>query len=289
MNLLYRCLFIPLLLLPLSPCNAQTNNVWTNVKAAPNKAGKAVQKQGNKIRKFKKHLETWGLDTAYKQGLAIGARLTSTGWTGLIYYQRRISRTQSHFFQLSLSGIKHEQEIKQQRTGAAYPELGPGTPFIFGKINQVYLAQIGHGREFLLLPGVLDGNISLSFRAQAGFSLAMLKPYYLQLIYKDGTQPATIQEERYSDANSERFLNAGMIHGAAKFKQGLNEISYVPGGYADAAFVIEPMKNKTFIKTVTLGAQFAMHTKDLPLMADHTAYPWQACVYAGLSLGKRWR
>lgn len=268
-----------------------THTLWDNVKGAPQKAGKAVQKTGNRIRKWKDHLQQWGLDGDYNHGLAIGAHLNSNGWTGLIYYQRRIDRTKSHFFQLSVSEVKHEKQIKQQRSNTAYPQLGPSTPFVFGKTNNLYLAQLGHGREFLILPSVLEGNLSVSIRAQAGFSLAMLKPYYLKLIYVDyNPDPqARLKEEKYTEQNSEQFLNSNAILGASKWKKGLNDMTYAPGAYADLAIAIEPLKNKTFIKTVTLGGHFSIHSKDLEIMASQKAYPWQACLYAGLSIGKRWK
>lgn len=273
-------------------CFSQADrNVWNSVQQAPRQAGKTIQKTGSKIKKFKNHLQQWGLDSNYNHGFGLGARLNSTGWTGLLYYQRRINKTQSHFYQLSLSEIKHEKQVKQQRQNTAFPDLGGTSPFIFGKVNNVYALQLGHGREFLLLPGVLDGNLSVSIRAQAGFSLAMLKPYYLKLIYVEHNpdEHAYIVEESYSNANIDKFLNPGYINGASKWKEGLSDITYIPGAYADIAVAIEPIKNKSFIKTVTLGANFSMHSKKLVIMADQHAYPWSGCAYVGLNLGKRWK
>ncbi len=286
----FALLLIACLLLPCTLFAQTSHGLWDDVKQTRTNAGKTVARTGSRIKKFKDHLQQWGMDSTYTHGLAIGARLNSTGWTGLLFYQTRISRIQSQFFQLALSEIKHEKQIKQQRDNIAFPALGASTPFIYGKLNNAYLLQLGHGREMLLLPGVLEGNMTISIRAQAGLSLAMLKPYYLKLIYVDyNPDPqARVSEEKYSDANSEKFLGTGYTLGAAKWSKGLNEITYVPGGYADAAIVIEPLKNKTFIKTVTLGSSFSIHTKALTIMADQKAYPWSGCVYVGLSLGKRW-
>jgi len=288
------CVFLLLLCSGIAPLlHAQKSNggLWDQVKKSPSEVGKKAAKTGSRIKKFKNHLQQWGLDTAYSHGLAAGARLNSNGWTGLLFYQKRISRTQSHFFQLAFSEVKHEKQVKQQRDNIAYPALGPAAPYVFGKINNLYLLQLGHGREFLLLPGVLEGNISISMRFQAGLSLAMLKPYYLKLVYVDYTpdEQARISEEKYSAANSEKFLNTGYILGASKWKKGLDELTYVPGGYADAALVIEPLKNKSFIKTVTLGAHFSIHSRNLEIMADQQAYPWAGSLYVGLSVGKRWK
>lgn len=286
--------YMLLLLLCCMACyrsQAQDNNFWNRANKVAATGSKKVNNTGAKLKKFRNHLQAWGLDSNYKQGFAIGARLNSTGYTGLLYYQRRRSRTENSFWQLSFSEIKHEKQIKQVRQNKAYPELGNATPFIFGKINNAYQLQLGYGREYLLLPGVLDGNLSVSLKCQAGFSLAMLKPYYLKLIYVDYTpdEHAYLQEERYSDNNKEQFLNAGKILGAAKWKQGLKEINYIPGAYVDASIAIEPVKNKTFIKVISLGANVSIQSRKLEIMADQKAYPWSVCLYAGLSVGKRWK
>jgi hypothetical protein len=253
-----------------------------------------TQQTSNTIKNWKQHLQQWGMDSNYSHALAVGGRLNGNGWSGLVYYQRKINRWQSHFFQLSFSEVKHEKQIKQERTNTTWPELGSGSPYVFGKINNLYTLQLGHGREFLLLPGLLEGNMNISLRMQAGVALAMLKPYYLKLAYvtydTTGTvQSAVVQEEKYSEQNADKFLNTGYILGASKWSKGLNEITYVPGGFADAAIVVEPLKNKTFIKTITIGANFAFYSKELTIMAAQKAKPYTATVFVGLSLGKRWK
>src|SRR5690606_27457679 len=100
------------------------------------------------------------------------------------YYLKKEKPGLAQVFSLTFSEIKHEKQIKQQRENA-YPELGNATPFVFGKVNNLYTLQLGHGREQLLLPGVIEDNLSVSMRFSGGFSLAMLKPYYLRLAYPD--------------------------------------------------------------------------------------------------------
>lgn len=268
---------------------AQTS-VWETPGKASRKAGEKIGKEKNKIKKWKEHLQQWGLDSNYKQQVSMGAKLNTDGWSGLICYQKRVSSTQAHFFQLSFSEIKHEKQIKQQGTNKAFPQLGNPSPFVFGKINNLYTLQIGHGREMLLLPGVLEGNLSVSLRLQAGFSLAILKPYYVKLIYADfSNNTAYMQEEKYSAQNSDKFLTQDAILGASKWSKGLGDITYVPGGYVDAAIAIEPQKNKLFVQSITIGTQFSLYSKSLPIMAERKAFPYDGCFYVGLALGKRWK
>ncbi len=266
------------------------NSIWDSPKKASKKSSEKISKEKGKIKKWKNHLQQWGLDSNYKQQVSVGGKLNTNGWSGMVYYQKRISATKAHFFLLSFSEIKHEKQIKQQGTNTAFPALGNSTPYVFGKINNLYTLQIGHGREMLLLPGVLEGNVSVSLRLHAGFSLAMLKPYYIKLVYTDLTNnSAYLKEEKYSPQNSDKFLKQGDILGASKWSKGLGDITYVPGGYIDAAIAIEPQKSKTFVQSITIGTQFAIYTKSLPIIAERKAYPYQESLFVGLALGKRWK
>ena len=63
--------------------------------------------------------------------------------------------------------------------------------------------------------------MSVSFRYSGSFSLAMLKPYYLKLLYVDYAHGGQVhlQEERYSEDNNELFLNSNRIFGGRKLSR----------------------------------------------------------------------
>lgn len=266
-------------------------SVWSTTKNTTDKVKQQAGRTAGTLKKWKQHLQEWGLDSNYTHSIQAGLRLNTNGLCGMALYEKRAGNGRYNLVQLSFTEVKHEKQAKQQRENKAFPELGGATPYVYGKINNLYLLQLGIGREQLLLPGVLDGNITVSFRFQIGASLAMLKPYYLKLIYVDYTQPVPegyLEEARYTDANADHFLNTGYILGASKWSKGLDELHLVPGGYIDGAFVLQPGKNKSFVQTVTLGGQFSLYPEKLPIMAERRAYPWMGCLYVGLCLGKRW-
>ena len=271
-------------------CQAQ-DGAWDINGKASKKVGGKVGKEKNKVKKFKDHLQNWGLDSNYKHGLLVGGKLNTNGWSGAIYYQTKLSPTQSSIWQLSFSEVKHDKQVKQENTKNKYPQFGKPTPFIFGKINKLYTLQIGYGREHVLLPNVVEDNLTVSFRWNAGISLALLKPYYLRLVYKESLPVDTVfmMERKYSNAISDTFLNNNNILGASKWSKGLGDMQYIPGIYVETAFVIEPAKRKSFVQVITLGFNGAFYTSDLPIMANTPAGNWQACLFAGLSFGKRWK
>lgn len=267
-------------------------SVWDDAKNVSKNAKGKLGKETNRIKKWKDHIKQWGTAEDYNHQLLVGGRLNSNGWSGALYYFTKAMPGLDVVWSLSFSEVKHEKQVKQERVNSAFPELGKATPFVFGKVNNLYLLQLGHGREYILLPGVVKGNISIGLRFSGGFSLAMLKPYYLRLIYVDYSQPDPVpemKEERYSAANSDKFLKPGDILGASKWSKGLNKVKYIPGAFLDAAVVIRPVVANGFVQSVTLGTNIAYHTKALPIMAELKAYPWEGCLYIGLAIGKRWR
>ena len=278
--------------MPLRPpaATAQTSTWGTNsVKSAGAEKAKSAK---NKLKDFKDHLQKWGMDTSYNHAFLIGGKLNSDGWSGSMYFVKRKNYHISNFWEISFSEIKHEKQTKLQGSNGAFPDLGTATPYVFGKINNLYTLQIGYGKETLILPAVMEGNISVSFRYSAGLSLAMLKPYYLKLIdvdYSNNPTTATLEQQKYNHSDSALFFNTSDILGAASWAKGLGEITYVPGAYLQTAFAIMPGKNKAFIQVVTLGINADLYAETLPIMADQKAYPWQISLFAGLGIGKRWK
>lgn len=276
------CLFLPMSL------QAQTD-VWNKPKDNSKQALKKVDKGKKKIKQWKDHVKNSGLQEDYTHQLSLGAKLNSNGWSGSLYYWKKEDECKDHVYMLSFSEIKHDKQIKLQGL-SIYPQLGTPSPYVFGKINNLYTLQLGYGQEFILLPKVIDGNISVSSRFMGGFSLAMLKPYYLRLIYEDyitATPIVTLEEQNYSNA-AEPFLKSGNKLGASPWTKGLGEMKYAPGAFVEAAIVIEPASQAWFVQTITLGGSFAYHTQKLPTMAEIKARQWQASLFVGLALGKRW-
>ena len=266
-------------------------SVWEGNKEQLMKVEEKGKKQVGALKKWKKHIEEWGLDSNYNHALSLSGRLNTNGWSGGMYYLKQTGAGKKTIWQVHFSEIRHEKEIKQERTDNTFSYLGKNTAYIFGKINNAYTLQLGYGREQMLLPALLDGNMSISLRYSAGPALAMLKPYYLDLIYVEylPEQVAHIQTEKYSAANADHFLEPGSIRGKAAWSKGLGEIKYIPGAFAELAFAIEPDKPQSFVKTITIGGNIAFYSSKIEIMADRKAYPYQASFFVGLALGKRWK
>jgi len=273
-----------------SSAHAQ-KNVWEGSKEQLLQVEDKGRKKVSGIKKWKDHIQLWGLDSNYNHALSLSARLNTNGWSGGLQYLRNQKAGNKTLWSLHFSEIKHEKESKLQNTGGPFANLGKNRPYIFGKVNNAYTLQLAYGREQLLFPALLDGNMSISMRYAAGPALALLKPYYLELVYVDDLpEPAAhLQTERYTDANAFKFLQPGSISGKAPWSKGLGEIKYAPGLFAELCFVLEPDRPKSFVKAVTIGGNAAWYTSPITIMAERKAYRHQASFFVGLSLGKRWK
>jgi hypothetical protein len=265
--------------------------VWDGGKEQLTKVKEEGNKKIKKVKQWKNHVEKWGLDSNYNYALSLSGGLNTNGWSGGLQYIHQERHKNKTIWELHFSEIKDAKEIKQQGRAGSFSNLGKTSPYIFGKINNAYTLQLGFGKEQILFPALMDGNLSVSFRYLAGPALSLLKPYYLKLIYVDYTPDpvAHIQSERYSTDNDSHFMQPGSILGKDSWDKGLTAIKYIPGLFAACYFTIEPDKPKSFIKSVSIGGNIAFYTSKITIMADRKAYPFQASFFVGLSLGKRWK
>jgi hypothetical protein len=285
-------LFIYLFTLGIIAESRAQQSVWEGSKEQLMSVKEKGQQKISVVKKWKNHIKDWGLDSDYNHALSLSGRLNTNGWSAGLYYLHQRAAGKKTLWSLHFSEIKHEKEAKQEQTNSPFSYLGKSTPYTFGKINNAYTLQLGYGREQMIFPALLDGNMSVSIRYAAGPALALLKPVYLDLIYVEYTpEPvAHLQTEKYGDNNNtEKFLQPGSILGAAKWSKGLGEMKYIPGLFAELYFVIEPDKPKSFVKAVVIGGNAAFYTSKIEIMAERKAYPYQASFFVGLSLGKRWK
>ena len=130
-----------------------------------------------------------------------------------------------NFWWFTFGERKHpkEEKLVQQATG-----FQVGNPYIYGKQNNFYFLNIGFGKQLLLGGKSAKSGVAVSAVYGGGFSLGMLKPYYLEVF---NTTTGATDNIKFDDDN-DRFLDAPNIMGSSPFGKGFNEIKYVPGVFA---------------------------------------------------------
>lgn len=279
------CSFVFLLITCTVYGQEQGKNLWEKGKETSGKSK-------GKIKTWKTHLNSSPTDSIYKSSFALSGKLHTNGWTAGIVYQHKMEDKIKSLWQLQFSEIRHEKELKQERNGFSYNDYGVTLrPYFYGKINHAYILQFGYGREQMLFPAILDGNLSVSLRYSGGVSLAMMKPIYLHLLYTqviDTNIIRVIKTEKYSEINSEMYLNHNLIVSRDKWKRGLREMRYIPGIFAEASIGMEPEWTRGLVQRFNVGGQVALFANPLELMANQRANRIQASLFVSLDIGKRW-
>lgn len=100
-------------------------------------------------------------------------------------------------------------------------------PFVYGKLNYVYVLRFGYGEDRRIFGKPYWGGIETRWTYEAGASLALLKPYYYYAIaYKPSNNG-------YYETIEEQTFQPGLdILGRAPFTKGIAETKLSPGVHA---------------------------------------------------------
>ena len=168
---------------------------------------------------------------------------------------KKINYKTYHLVNLTLRGINHQKEYKQQ------PQNNSSYSYVYGKINSATSLQAGYGIRRVLAQGEKDDHIKINYNVVGGPLVVFLKPQYYDIF--DSDNPARRRSEKF-DPKIHNFNN---ILGASAFTKGMGEISMAYGlhlknslsfdwvAYDDNYFSLEP------------GIMLDVFPQDLPIFA----------------------
>jgi hypothetical protein len=231
------------------------------------------------------------------QEFLFGYRLATDGWT--FFSHRGFIKTDdpekvhTMYLYSELSEKKSPKERLTQNESfiATNPDEIKPVAYKYGKINNFYALKLGVG-NVKPLTGTLDRkSMVISWNYQAGLSIGMLKPYYLDLLVRDGG--AFVRKiDKYSDNTKESFLdskNQGTIIGGSDFTKGLNEIKIQPGLSLRSGFNFDYSFSKYSFLAVEIGTSLELYTKQIPIMINTSNRAAFVNVYVDARFGKRWK
>lgn len=219
-----------------------------------------------------------------------GAAINSNGWSvifnfGFLFGNDDYGRNnRNRFFhsrniELTLSEVKHAKEYTTNTsTGSPF---GMGNSYSLGKINNVYLANLGYGYHYLLAGKPDDGAASIHWTNILGFSAGLAKPYYINLM---NIGSVNYYEEDYQMD----FVNPGMIEGKSPFATGLDEIKFIPGIYLKSGLVFDVAPNLKRIITLETGVSGAYYFKEIDQMVGQKSKSYFLNFYLSLQFGTKW-
>lgn len=225
----------------------------------------------------------------YKNEWSFDFRLHENG-ASIAYNSGKIkSYHKTNYYQVELGFMKDPREKNQSKIS----QSGRSGSFSFGKINSLINLRLGFGTKKYLSEKEKRKGLAVGYTYQIGPSLALLKPYYLDLEYViiDNDQKyVLVRSERYSSENHDLFLNEDFIRGKSSFFKGFDEISVKAGiqGKVAAHFAMGAFDK--YVKAFETGLMFDLFSSNIPIMLETEEIsnkPYFIKLYLNLQLGAR--
>jgi hypothetical protein len=219
---------------------------------------------------------------AYHKHTAFGIRLNTDGYGAFLEFGRANSIKKALLFQLDISERKHVKEEKQ--TNIAIPT----SPFIFGKINYFYPVKLGVQQQILLGNKTNRNGVSVTGNIGGGISLALLRPYFLEV---NDLANGTRKYIRYESADSAIFqdpheLSSLQVSGSGLSK-GWGQMKVTPGAYAKLGVRFDYGRFNEMLNAIEVGITADIYTKKIPQLLYATPKQFFFGAYVSILFGKR--
>ncbi len=239
--------------------------------------------------------ETKGI--VFNREFTVDMKLHTNGFALGVNFARLKTYYLTRFFNVEIGEIKHPKEFRQSFDFQTPAASRVSRAFIFGKQNSFLVLRAGVGEKRYLSEKAKRKGLAVGLSYEAGPSLGLLKPYYLELVRSSESGPFddfTIRSEKFSDENASTFLDISRIYGSSGFSKGLGELSAIPGIHGKFAVHFDWGAFDEFVKAIEAGIMVDAYLKNVPIMAESTLVqtpenkPFFVNLYVNLQLGKRW-
>jgi len=207
----------------------------------------------------------------YKAEKAIDLRLHTNGYALAYNWGEIKNYYTTKYFQVELGYMKDPREHKQNKN-FSFRGLGNSSDYVFGKQNTMFVLRGGMGYKKYLSEKTNRRGIAVGYSWEAGPSIALLRPYYLDLVYVMETENGNIPElrsEKYSEENADKFLDVnGDIYGSSRFFEHFDEWSFIPGIQGKLALHLSKGAFDKAVRAVEVGVMADIYSKRVPIMIE---------------------
>jgi len=231
----------------------------------------------------------------YKYEKSFEFRLHENGWA-MAYNNGTVkSYDQSKFYQFEIGSTKDPRE-QRQNTNSVINFFKRSRSFIYAKQNTMINVRFGIGKKKYLSEKAKRRGVAVGYTYEIGPSLAILKPYYLELQYntigEDNFPITELKEEKYTGDNEAKFLNqnGNDIFGASSYFKGFDELFFRVGaqGKMGAHFALGAFDK--YVRAIETGVMIDVFPRKIPILIETEDYKNQNVflrLYLSIQLG--WR
>ncbi|MCF8236875.1 MAG: hypothetical protein K9I85_01855 [Saprospiraceae bacterium] len=222
----------------------------------------------------------------YNQESVLTYRIHPRGMTFGWYKGKIKTYYKTTYYALELGYMRHHKETRQSNDLAAVFRGETPRPYVYGKQNSLYVLRGGYGGKRYFSEKAKRKGLAVGISYQGGITLGMIKPYYLRLIERQENNSYAIVTKKYSEENSELFLDPFSIYGGTFFTKGLGEMSFVPGvhGQITAHFAFGAFDE--YVMAIDTGVLLDVFPRKVPIMVEDNQ-PYFLNLFITLHIGKR--
>jgi hypothetical protein len=213
----------------------------------------------------------------YSKQSIFGIQFRTNGYGAFYEIGRMKTNRKTTIFRLDFNETKSPKEEKLPNSGFIF-----GNSFVYGKINHFYPVTLGIGQQYILGQKGNKNGVVVSAIGEAGLSLGLLRPYYVEV-----SSTGTTKAVKYNSPDSALFLDISRISGGAGLSKGWSEMKLKPGGFAKAAMRFDYGRFNEVVSGLEAGISMEVYSDKIPIMVYEKAKQFFFQGYISLLFGKR--
>lgn len=224
----------------------------------------------------------------YNQELAMNFRLHTHGYAFGLTGGKLQTYYRTKYWHVELGELKHAKEFRQSWDSPSSLNGRVSRAFKYGKQNSFFTLRAGIGAKRYFSEKAKHKGVAVGISYEAGGTLGILKPYYLELQAGDGN---LTYSSRYTEDTATRFLDISKIHGASNWAKGFGHLSLVPGAHARFAVHFDWGAFDEYLKSFEGGIMVDAFSKRVPIMVELPGVENNLLflnLFLNLQFGKRW-
>jgi hypothetical protein len=229
-------------------------------------------------------LEEEGSIIFEKQNI-FGFKLYSDGWGALYEKGKQKNVNKANLYSIEFGERKHPKEEKLFNITGGGGGFIFGQPLIYGKENNFYFLKMGAGQSFLLGGKGNKNGVAVTAVYGGGFSLGMLKPYFVDIQDQVSGQVLSVRWEGGDGKYDQNFL-FNPLGSSGTFK-GVGETRFKPGLYAKGGLRFDYGRYNEVVSAIEVGFNAEYYTAEMPILIANEGKKTFLNVFVALEFGRR--
>jgi hypothetical protein len=224
----------------------------------------------------------------YKKEYSVEFKLHTFGMSAGFNMGRLSTYYKTSFYHFDIGFLKSAKEKKGNLIATG---LNIYNTYIYGKANYFFPVRAGKGIKVYLSEKESQRGLAIGYSLEGGFTLGVLKPYYLWVKSTNSDNEAILVLKKYDEDNKEDFINENLIYDKAPFFTGIGESRFVPGIHFNAAVHYGIKAFEKSVYAFETGIMLDAFMKKVPIMVETDRFKNSSIfinVFVNVQFGRRW-